>query len=101
MTMKYFRILSYIEGASLLILFFIAMPLKYLAGIPEAVKIVGMIHGILFLMFVFASILVGTQLDWSFLRIIKSWIIASIPLGPVLFEHTLFEENQSRPSSCH
>lgn len=40
------------EGSSLLLLIFIAMPLKYMAAIPTAVKIVGPIHGFLFLSFV-------------------------------------------------
>lgn len=40
------------EGSSLLVLIFIAMPLKYLANIPAAVKIIGPIHGFLFLSFV-------------------------------------------------
>jgi integral membrane protein len=88
--MRYFRILSYVEAASLLVLFFVAMPLKYLAGMPEAVRIVGTIHGVLFVVFVCASIVVGSQHEWSFLRIVGSWVIASIPFGPWLFERRLF-----------
>jgi integral membrane protein len=41
--------MALIEGASLIALIGIAMPLKYFAGIPEAVRIVGMAHGLLFL----------------------------------------------------
>ena len=44
-------LINTIEGYSYIILLFIAMPLKYLAGIAIAVKIVGMIHGILFIAF--------------------------------------------------
>lgn len=40
-----FRFFGFIEGASLLILLCIAMPLKYAAGYPEAVRIVGSLHG--------------------------------------------------------
>jgi integral membrane protein len=88
--MRYFRILSYVEAASLLALFFIAMPLKYFAGMPEAVRIVGTIHGVLFLMFVYSSITLGRRLGWPVHRIFTAWVIASIPLGPVLFERKLF-----------
>ena len=45
-TFSRFRLISIIEGISYLILIFIAMPLKYFAGIPEAVKSCGMAHGI-------------------------------------------------------
>jgi integral membrane protein len=46
-----FRLINYIEGISFLILLFIAMPLKYIAGIAIATKIMGSIHGMLFIIF--------------------------------------------------
>lgn len=42
------------EGISFITLLFIAMPLKYGMGIAIATKIVGMIHGGLFLWFLFS-----------------------------------------------
>lgn len=49
LALQHLRIMALIEGASLIALFAIAMPLKYLGGIPEAVRVVGMAHGGLFL----------------------------------------------------
>ena len=43
------RITAILEGWSLIILLAIAMPLKYFAGRPEAVSIIGMLHGLLFI----------------------------------------------------
>ena len=43
------RRLSLCEGVSTLLLFGVAMPLKYFANLPQAVSIVGMLHGILFI----------------------------------------------------
>ena len=43
------RIIGLIEGVSFLVLLGIAMPLKYLAGMPRAVSAVGMAHGVLFI----------------------------------------------------
>ena len=62
-----FRLISFIEGISYLILIFIAMPLKYFAGIPLAVKIVGMAHGVLFILFVLALIIASKKYKWHFL----------------------------------
>lgn len=45
------RTMGFIEGMSLLILLFIAMPLKYWAGLPLAVTIVGSVHGGLFILY--------------------------------------------------
>ncbi|KIM10818.1 MAG: membrane protein [Sulfuricurvum sp. PC08-66] len=47
----YFRLIGFIEGISYLVLLFIAMPLKYWAGYALAVSIVGMAHGVLFVLF--------------------------------------------------
>ena len=48
------RVLSIVEGVSTLLLFFIAMPLKYIAGMPMAVTVAGSIHGGLFTILVIA-----------------------------------------------
>ena len=47
-----FRMTGLAEGVSFLTLLCVAMPLKYFMGIPEAVRVVGLIHGILFLLYV-------------------------------------------------
>jgi len=49
--MKTLKTLSILEGSSLLILLFIAVPLKRLGDMPEAVSIIGPIHGGLFIIF--------------------------------------------------
>lgn len=42
------RLLGIVEGCSTLLLFLVAMPLKYAADMPMAVTVVGTIHGALF-----------------------------------------------------
>ena len=48
------RRIGYAEAISFLVLLGVAMPLKYLAGMPMAVKVVGWIHGVLFVAYCFA-----------------------------------------------
>lgn len=50
--MKGLRILAFTEGVSTLVLFGVAMPLKYLWDMPMAVRVVGLIHGALFTLLV-------------------------------------------------
>jgi integral membrane protein len=59
------RFAAIIEGLSLLILLFIAMPLKYYHGNAEVVPVVGMTHGILFLIFFALSVFVSQRKAWS------------------------------------
>lgn len=48
------RVLALVEGLSLLLLVFVAVPLKHLAHMPLPVRVVGMFHGLAFLAFVAA-----------------------------------------------
>lgn len=51
-----FRLVALIEGATTIVLFFVAMPLKYLAGNPALVPSVGMAHGIAFIAYLVAMV---------------------------------------------
>ncbi|NIJ52046.1 DUF3817 domain-containing protein [Dyadobacter arcticus] len=80
-TLGRFRIVAFLEGVSFLILLGVAMPLKYLAGIPQAVRVVGMAHGVLFVLFVILLIQVATEKSWSFKKSFFSFFSSLIPFG--------------------
>jgi integral membrane protein len=46
------RLLAFIEGASLLVLVLVAVPLKHFGDLPIATQIVGPVHGLAFLAYV-------------------------------------------------
>lgn len=75
------RIVAFLEGVSYLVLLGIAMPLKYLAGLPHAVRIVGMAHGVLFVLFVILLIQVATEKSWSFKKSALSFVSSLVPFG--------------------
>lgn len=54
-SIKTFKTVATMEGISFILLLFVAMPLKYMAGFPIATKIVGMIHGALFIWYIKAQ----------------------------------------------
>lgn len=76
-----FRRINTIEGYSFLVLIFIAMPLKYFFGFPIATKIVGMIHGGLFIWFVYQLIESKGEVPFSIKETIKFFILSLIPFG--------------------
>ncbi|MDB5192371.1 MAG: rane protein [Segetibacter sp.] len=86
------RLIGMLEGISLLVLMGIAMPLKYLAGKPEAVKIVGWIHGVLFVLFMLAVVVVYFQRRWPFKKVIVAFIAAFLPFGTFIFDRQLKKE---------
>lgn len=81
------RLIGFIEGWSYLILLGIAMPLKYWAGIPLAVRIVGSAHGVLFILFFAAVAEVSLKRPWKSWKFWALAFIASIiPFGTFVFD---------------
>lgn len=82
-----FRFFGFLEGGSLLLLMGIAMPLKYLAGKPEVVTVVGSIHGFLFTIYVITLILITIKVKWPLKWPIIGFIVAFIPFGTFVYDH--------------
>lgn len=78
---KLFRIIALLEGASYIGLLFIAVPLKYIIGIDDYVKLLGMPHGILFLLYVFLVFVIYQDMKWSTKAIIIILLASIIPFG--------------------
>ncbi len=75
------RIIAFLEGCSLLLLVFIAMPVKYLFNIPEATQTIGLIHGILFLLFIVATLTISILQKWTANRIFLVMFSSILPFG--------------------
>ncbi len=88
------RCLGMIEGTSFLVLLLIAMPLKYIADRPEAVKVVGWLHGVLFVAFCWALLAAARQHAWPLKRIALIFIAALIPFGPFVIDRSLKLEDE-------
>ncbi len=88
-SLKTLTLVGYLEGTSFLLLLGIAMPLKYMMGIPEGVKYLGMAHGLLFIAYI--VILMGTANKVKMpLWAMPTGVIASVlPFGPFVFDALL------------
>lgn len=79
------------EAISYLVLLLIAMPLKYIWQEETAVRIVGMLHGVLWVPYVGLALIGALQKSWSW-RIASYLFIASLlPAGPIIAERKLFK----------
>jgi integral membrane protein len=88
------RMVGMAEGASFLLLLGVAMPLKYLAGIALAVKIVGWIHGVLFMLLLYALGQAKDAADWPLGRAAMVLAAALLPFGPFVIDRRLKAEEQ-------
>jgi integral membrane protein len=75
------RIIALLEGWSLLLLLFIAMPVKYIMGIPEATQAIGLIHGVLFVLFVFATLIISVLQKWNLGTVFVVMASSFVPFG--------------------
>ena len=80
------RVVGLAEGVSFLVLLGIAMPLKYLADMPLAVKIVGSLHGGLFLLYILDVFWAAHFRKWSCGLIAVDLIASVLPFGPFVMD---------------
>ena len=89
-TFSRFRLISFVEGISYLLLVFIAMPLKYMFDYPMAVKVVGMGHGVLFILFFVTLLMAMNKYKWKFLGF-QLFVYSLIPFGFILIEKIIMK----------
>ncbi|WP_163999155.1 DUF3817 domain-containing protein [Pyxidicoccus caerfyrddinensis] len=87
-----FRAVALLEGLSFILLLFVAMPLKYLAGLPLAVRVVGLAHGLLFVLFLFALMEVAIAYRWSLVRVVGAFVSSLVPFGTFVLDARLRRE---------
>tara|TARA_R110002124_G_scaffold138576_6_gene302203 strand:+ start:151374 stop:151652 length:279 start_codon:yes stop_codon:yes gene_type:complete len=85
-TVTTFKVISTLEALSFLVLLGIAMPLKYIWHKPEMVEIVGMAHGVLFLLYIAGAVYISQKLNWSTKMLIIAVLCSVIPFGPFYVE---------------
>ncbi len=76
-----FRLVSILEGISYLLLLFIATPIKYIQGDATYVKMLGMPHGILFMLYVVLAIVIKKEMNWSNKTLGIVLVASVIPFG--------------------
>ena len=93
---KTFRVISYLEGISYILLLFIAVPIKYYANDPSFVKLLGMPHGLLFVAYVILSLVNSKKYNWSFIKTVVVLISSIIPLGTFYVDYKYFKTDLRR-----
>jgi integral membrane protein len=78
---QWLRRMSWLEGSTLLLLVFVAVPLKRLADTPEMVSILGPIHGGAFVIYSLMVIGITSREPWSWKETGLLLVAALIPFG--------------------
>jgi len=89
--MSRFRLVAFLEGCSFL-LFAITMPLKYLMDLPRPNYFVGMLHGLLFLLYLVLLLQVSVKYNWPLKKIFLAFIASLVPFGTFYANKKIYPE---------
>lgn len=82
----FLRTITLVEAVSFLLLLGVAMPLKYAAGMPGAVKVAGWVHGVLFMIVCLALLRAVVVARWPLARAALVFVAALVPFGPFVLD---------------
>lgn len=88
--MNALRVIAWMEGVSFL-LFGVSMPLKYGFNIPEPNYVIGMVHGILFVIYNLLILKHSKLKNWSIREIIFLCFLSLVPFGTFYGDHKYFK----------
>ncbi|WP_439879903.1 DUF3817 domain-containing protein [Pontibacter sp. MBLB2868] len=91
-----FRTIGYYEGISYLFLLGVAMPVKYILGVPELVKYTGWAHGVLFILYIASLLQVALVYRWSVLKVAAGVVASLLPFGPFVLDKKLLRQQEEK-----
>jgi len=83
---KLFKYIALLEGISLLLLLFFAMPMKYIYELPIYVKVIGMAHGLLFIAYIALAVMLKIEEKWPIKKFVIVCIASIVPFGTFYVE---------------
>jgi integral membrane protein len=87
-----YRVMAIVTGTLLLVLVFVAMPLKYFAHSSGLVAVVGTAHGFLFMVYLLATLDLGARVRWPLWRLGLTMIAGTIPFLSFVMERRVHRE---------
>lgn len=95
-TLHRLRTIGFWEATSSILLFGVAMPLKYIWGNEVLIRPVGMAHGILWMAYVGLALLAQMDYNWSWK--LTGWLIVAsiVPAGPFVADATLLRHYENK-----
>jgi integral membrane protein len=84
--LRNYRVAAWVTGVGLLVLVFIAMPLKYFFGEPRPVALVGMLHGFLYMAYIVCTLILAERCRWRPLEAVVILLAGTIPIASFVAE---------------
>lgn len=88
------RLLSLLDGLSFVVLLYFAIYEKRILGDDTAVRVPGMIHGVIFTLFLVLLYLTMEKRKWPTKRVALVFVCSLIPFAPFFLEPNLKKEQE-------
>ena len=85
-----FRIIAFLEGLSFLLILFVTMPSKYQFALPKLTLVIGLVHGVLFMTYLYAAFRLKISENWDLKLTLKTLAASVIPFGTFYMDHKVF-----------
>lgn len=93
--MKLFKNVALLEGISLLLLLFFAMPMKYLLQQPQYVQVIGMAHGLLFIAYIVFALVYKSEKQWNNKIFLIVCLASVVPFGTFYIDRKYLRDAQN------
>lgn len=84
--LRNYRVAAWVTGIGLLVLVFVAMPLKYFLGEPRPVAVVGMLHGFLYMVYIVCTLILAERCRWRPVEAVVILLAGTIPIASFVAE---------------
>jgi integral membrane protein len=91
-----YRIMAFATGVLLVLLVFLAIPLKYLAHHPGPVSVIGTAHGFLFMVYLVTALDIGIRLRWPWLKLGLVMLAGTVPFASFVAERQAHQDFRAR-----
>jgi integral membrane protein len=87
-----YRAIAYVVGVMLLLLVFLAMPLKYIGDDPSAMNVIGPLHGFLYVVYLLGTFDLGRRARFGYGKMLLVALAGTIPFMSFVAERRLSRE---------
>ena len=84
--LRNYRVAAWVTGIGLLVLVFVAMPLKYFFGEPRPVALVGMLHGFLYMAYIVCTLVLAERCRWRPFEALVILLAGTVPIASFVAE---------------
>ncbi|MCV2491317.1 DUF3817 domain-containing protein [Geodermatophilus sp. YIM 151500] len=78
--LRRYRVMATVVGVLLVVLFLVAMPVKYLAGVDEPVAVIGTLHGWLYFIFFLTACDLALRARWRLWFTVGTVLAGTVPV---------------------